>query len=80
VERIAGYRGPQPVQDPPSVDDALHTAIGKLSEAERELLRLWAWEELEPREIAQVLGITPNAVSIRLHRAKKKIAALLGES
>ena len=39
----------------------------------REVLRLWAWEELAPREIAVVLGTTPNAVSIRLHRAKARL-------
>ncbi len=80
VERIALYRDSQPVQDPPLVDDALHTALAKLSDGERELLRLWTWEQLEPREIAVLLGITPNAVSIRLHRAKKKAAILLEES
>ena len=38
---------------------------------------LWAWEELAPREIALVLGVTPNAVSIRLHRAKGRLRELL---
>ena len=38
---------------------------------------LWAWEELAPREIATVTGLTANAVSIRLHRAKKRLAAEL---
>ena len=41
--------------------------------ADAEVLRLWAWEELAPREIAVVLGTTPNAVSIRLHRAKARL-------
>jgi RNA polymerase sigma-70 factor (ECF subfamily) len=80
VERIALYRESPPVQAPPLVDDVLHMALAKVSDTEQELLRLWAWEELEPREIARVLGITPNAVSIRLHRAKKKVAILLAES
>ncbi len=39
---------------------------------EADLLRLWAWEQLGPGEIAAVLGITPNAASIRLHRARGK--------
>ena len=34
----------------------------------------WAWEQLEPREIATVLQITPNAASVRLSRARKKLA------
>ena len=53
----------------------LETALAELDESDRELVRLWAWEQLEPREIAVVLDTTPNAVSLRLTRAKKKIAA-----
>ncbi|MFM2106417.1 MAG: hypothetical protein RL338_1449 [Chloroflexota bacterium] len=54
-------------------DPALTAAMTRLTKADAELLRLWAWEELQPREIALVLGITPNAVSIRLHRAKARL-------
>lgn len=62
----------------PPLDDAeLYDALGRLSEPERELVRLWAWEELAPHEIAVVLGVTPNAVSIRLHRARKKLGDFL---
>jgi predicted DNA-binding protein (UPF0251 family) len=42
--------------------------------------RLWAWEELEPGEIAVAMGLTSNAVSIRLHRAKAHLAEILSES
>jgi RNA polymerase sigma-70 factor (ECF subfamily) len=56
------------------LDAELHTAISELTDADRELLHLWAWEQLEPAEIASVLGLTTNAVSVRLHRAKKKLA------
>lgn len=38
---------------------------------------LWAWEDLRPADIAVVLGITVNAVHIRLHRARGRLAALL---
>jgi len=51
----------------------LQTALDELDESDRELVRLWAWERLEPREIAVVLDTTPNAVSLRLTRAKKKL-------
>ena len=44
-----------------------------LVERNHNFTRLWAWEQLEPAEIAAVLGLTTNAVSIRLHRAKKKL-------
>ena len=55
----------------------LQAALGALGALDREVVLLWAWEGLTPREIAEVTGLTPNAVSIRLHRAKKKLAALL---
>ncbi|MER6221601.1 sigma-70 family RNA polymerase sigma factor [Streptomyces sp900105755] len=55
----------------------LHVALAALGELDREVVRLWAWEELAPRQIAEVTGLTPNAVSMRLHRAKKKLAERL---
>ena len=62
----------------PVLDDAeLHDALGHLSEQDRELVRLWAWEQLAPQEIAAVLGVTPNAARIRLHRARAKLSQLL---
>ena len=70
------------VVDPPSNttagpgegdDPDLVEAIGALREEDAELLRLWAWEQLTPAEIAAVLDVTPNAVSIRLHRAREKL-------
>ncbi|MBT8206862.1 MAG: RNA polymerase sigma factor [Acidimicrobiia bacterium] len=64
------------IQQPLGTDASpeLAAALERLSVADREMLRLWAWEDLEPREIAVVLGSTANAVSLRLTRAKKKLA------
>jgi len=56
--------------DPP--DPRVNAALEAMRPEEAELLRLWAWEQLGPGEIAAVLGVTPNAVSIRLHRARAK--------
>lgn len=65
---------PRPVRDADHpLDVELHTALSELGDTDQELLHLWAWEQLEPAEIATVLGLTTNAVSIRLHRAKKKL-------
>ncbi|MGK5550927.1 RNA polymerase sigma factor [Actinomadura kijaniata] len=44
---------------------------------DRELLSLVAWEGLAVPEIAKVLGCSRNAVSIRLHRARKRFARAL---
>jgi DNA-directed RNA polymerase specialized sigma24 family protein len=67
----------RPYEPPPPLDPGLERALGELGDDDRELLRLWAWEELAPREIAEVLGISANAASIRLHRAKQRLAECL---
>lgn len=58
-------------------DELLHEALGELSDLDREVVRLWAWEQLAPREIAAVLDLTPNAASLRLSRARRRLAARL---
>ena len=52
----------------------LRSALDSLSEADREVLMLVAWEELSYAEIGQILDLTPNAVAIRIHRARKRLA------
>lgn len=54
-------------------DVALHEALDKLSDLDRETLRLWAWERLEPSEIAAVLDVTPNAIRVRLARTRRRL-------
>ena len=58
-------------------DAALHAALDRLRRDDAELLRLWAWEELSNPQLAAVLGVTTNAVAIRLHRAKARLRAEL---
>jgi RNA polymerase sigma-70 factor (ECF subfamily) len=81
VQRLESEREQAPGGDPADVlhdqDAELAEAMAGLPPADREILRLWAWEQLEPREIAQVLGSTANAVSLRLSRARKKLAESL---
>lgn len=73
---------PAPSGGDEGVDDdvaaALQVALERLPPADREMLRLWAWEQLEPRDIATVLGISPNAAAIRLSRAKRKLHSQMG--
>ncbi|MBI5160775.1 MAG: sigma-70 family RNA polymerase sigma factor [Micrococcales bacterium] len=59
---------------------AVREALAALRPADAELLRLWAWEGLAPAQLAVVLGISPNATAIRLHRAKRAFAAAVGAS
>ncbi len=70
----------EPEAPPPPEDPLLAEALAGLPEADQEVLRLWAWEQLPPREIAVVLDVTSNAASIRLHRATTRLrTALLGK-
>jgi RNA polymerase sigma-70 factor (ECF subfamily) len=51
-------------------------AIGALPEAERQVLLLFAWEELSYDEIAQALGVPVGTVRSRLSRGRARLAAL----
>lgn len=67
--------------DPPSevaaeiepADERLHAALRRLRPLDAEIVRLWAWEDLGPTEIAAATGLSANAVSIRLHRARGRL-------
>jgi RNA polymerase sigma-70 factor (ECF subfamily) len=52
-------------------------ALSKLSRTDREIVQLTLWEELPPRQIATVLGISRDAVDQRYTRAKKRLARQL---
>jgi RNA polymerase sigma factor (sigma-70 family) len=62
-----------------AVGDDLRDALRELSPDEREVLLLVAWEQMSPSEAAQVLAIPTGTARSRLHRARKRINALLGE-
>lgn len=68
---------PTPMRAGEDRDGPAFTALASLSPADQEVLRLVAWESLGNRDIAAVLGITPNAVAIRLHRARARFAEAL---
>ena len=51
--------------------------MGELGDDDRELLLLVSWEELSPAEAAKVLGISSLAARSRLHRARRRLRALL---
>ncbi len=54
-------------------------SIERLPDTHRIVLHLRDIEELSTEETAAILGITPNAVKIRLHRARQALRALLDE-
>jgi len=57
--------------------DVLYAAIRRLNDGERALVLLWL-EELPYEQIAEVLGLSVGAVSVRLVRAREKLRRLVG--
>ncbi|MBA2757529.1 MAG: RNA polymerase sigma factor [Chloroflexi bacterium] len=66
--------------DPFDPDDSpAFAALARLRADDQELLRLVAWEEFSHSQIAMVLGISVNAVAIRVHRARGRFVQALEE-
>src|SRR2546422_3590291 len=55
----------------------VRAAIARLPERYRAVLLLRDIEERDGAEVAEALGITPQAVKTRLHRARQALRALL---
>jgi RNA polymerase sigma-70 factor (ECF subfamily) len=64
-------------EDEAVADLAIRDALAMMSEPERELLLLSAWEGLGNEQLAASLRITENAAAIRLSRAKQNFLSLL---
>ena len=76
TRRLAERLQSEPEARPPDFA-AVHEARDGLRDDDRELLTLSAWEDLDNDEIARVLGITPAAVAVRLHRARARLGRRL---
>jgi RNA polymerase sigma-70 factor (ECF subfamily) len=67
-----------PELEPRATDaEAVLRALASLSEGDQEVLRLLAWEGLDRSRAAQVLGMSPGRFSVRLHRARRRLAHAL---
>jgi RNA polymerase sigma-70 factor (ECF subfamily) len=70
----------RPAVSPPfgaSVDGTVLRALATLRPTDREALLLVAWEGLAPARAARALGVRPATFSVRLHRARRRLAAAL---
>ena len=85
--REQAWTGPAVAMAPDPTADAYETrarardvlaALAQLPPKEREALQLCAWEGLTPSDAAQVAGCTGPAFRVRLHRARRRLAAALG--
>ena len=52
---------------------AIAWAFAQLSDADREILRLIAWDGLSTEDAAKVLGVAPGTFRVRLHRARRAL-------
>jgi RNA polymerase sigma-70 factor (ECF subfamily) len=79
LDRLAAE--PRPTVMPAAADEPesarLQAALASLSERDRELLLLMAWEGLELRQAAEVLDVRPNTLAVRFHRARRRLSDAL---
>ena len=78
VERLGPEAAPSgDIAVPLAERDALRGALAGLSETDREILLLAAWDDLSRDEIARALGCTRANVAVRLFRARRRLEAAL---
>ncbi|WP_162529835.1 RNA polymerase sigma factor [Nocardioides caldifontis] len=68
----------RPVDDP-VVDVDLHRALGELPPRQRAAVALYYLEDRPVAEVALLLDVSPSTVKQHLHRARARLAVLLGE-
>ncbi|MBS43919.1 MAG: RNA polymerase [Nocardioides sp.] len=83
--RLAVAAPPETVTTQPAdADDEaalqVRDALDTLRPDDAEVLRLWAWEGLEAREVAVVLDVSANAAGVRLHRARGRLREALEQT
>ncbi|WP_232524971.1 RNA polymerase sigma factor [Nocardioides mangrovicus] len=76
---LAARVAPDPA-DAVVAERTVREAMDRLGDLDREVLRLHAWEQLEPREIAVALDLAPAAVRTRLSRARARLRRELGDA
>ncbi|HYK82590.1 MAG TPA: sigma-70 family RNA polymerase sigma factor [Gemmatimonadales bacterium] len=56
---------------------AVHHALARLAESDREILQLVFYEQVETEQVARRLALSPGAVRVRKHRALRRLSELL---
>ena len=75
--------GVAPPADPAALvlQTSLHqevvTAVRSLKPKDREIVMLYAWEDLSRESIAEMMGMTRAAIDQRIHRSYQHLARLL---
>lgn len=77
VDRLVHAAGVETDPDTADLKLAFAQTMAMVPPADREVLTLTGWYELTPTQAAEALGCTPSAYAVRLHRARKRLAAAL---
>lgn len=59
-------------------DREVAAAVRALPPVDREIVMLWAWEDVPRSTIAEIVGMSTAAVDQRIHRAYRRLASALG--
>jgi RNA polymerase sigma-70 factor, ECF subfamily len=63
---------------PEAADGAVLRALASLAARDREVLLLVTWDGLSHAEAGAVLGVRPATVTMRVHRARRRLEQALG--
>lgn len=62
-------------EDEVIADDAVRTALERLSHDDRDIILLHAWDGLSTSDIGQIYNVSANAAAVRLSRAQERFRA-----
>jgi RNA polymerase sigma-70 factor, ECF subfamily len=83
LEEVFGARDDHPDPEAQAIsraeEDRVRAALARLPRRDREALLLVAVGELTMADTAAALGVSVSAVKMRVHRARGRLSALLGE-
>lgn len=77
IERLLANIGTEPETEDYELKQAFTQCLATLSQADREVLTLAGWYDLAPAQAAEALGCSASAYSVRLHRARVRLASAL---
>jgi len=79
VERVARHVPDNAWRALPRDEEGLVAllCLRALSEGDREVLMLMAWEGLRPSAIARVIGCSPSTARVRVHRARRRLRQVI---
>lgn len=75
LTRVVPAPADTPAPEEPADTSVMRAALAALSDDDRDVLRLVAWDGVDVSELPVALGCSAGAARVRLHRARKRFAA-----